>query len=110
MIKDEAFGGGHRWYCDKCDIYHNGHINTISWTNSTPPTYCTRCETPKVRNLKAMEYAGKVYWRLYEIYGDKFRTPGTTRVIADLIRENALQGRYNPHLLAAIMNQSAKGV
>lgn len=108
MIKDEAFGGGHRWYCDKCDVYHNGYLNVISWTNSTPPQYCVKCEKPYVKHQKAMQAACRVVDRLQEIYGHRFCTPGHTRTIAGLIKEHALQGRYNAHLLAAIINQSRK--
>jgi hypothetical protein len=47
MIKSEAYGGGHRWYCECCDVRYNEYsVLTIQWTNGTPPAECTRCEEP----------------------------------------------------------------
>lgn len=108
MIKSEIYGGGHRWYCTECDQYHNGHLNVVSWTNSTPPDYCTRCETPIEKQRKAVSYAVKVMWRLNEIHGAKFVLPGSVSKIACLIKDQALQNQYNAHLLAAIINQRVK--
>jgi hypothetical protein len=49
MIKSENYGGGVRWYCDRCDeLYDSNGRLTIHYTNSKPPANCSRCDEPAV--------------------------------------------------------------
>lgn len=43
-IKSERYGLGSRWYCTRCDAKPNYFgIQTITYTNSTPPKSCPKC-------------------------------------------------------------------
>jgi hypothetical protein len=99
MIRSENYGGGHRWYCTNCDTGDNWYGRpSITWTNSTPPKYCTRCD------LQTLAY-DLLDWLKSE-YKDKAVLPGSTAKIAELI-----QGRCcgaDPHRVAAMINQLAR--
>jgi hypothetical protein len=81
MIKAERYGGGHRWYCTNCDV--QGF--TITWTNSTPPPFCTRCgiEHQKEAAQSAIQY-------LKNRYQERAVFPGSIRAIADLCEKHNL--------------------
>jgi hypothetical protein len=36
-LRVEAYGGGVRWYCPRCDRGYFGRIPSITYTNSPPP-------------------------------------------------------------------------
>lgn len=49
MIISENYGGGVRWYCDRCDVTVNEHGRfMVQWTNSASPKQCDRCDEPSV--------------------------------------------------------------
>jgi hypothetical protein len=110
MIKTECYGGGTRWYCEKCDTYHNGYVQMIRFTNSTPPAYCTKCESPADAQKRLEEHANKAMWTLMSIYGLRFYIPGSNSKIAELIRAHGLQGRWNSHRVAAIINRTCQTI
>jgi hypothetical protein len=84
MIKSERYGGGHRWYCTKCDV--RGY--TISWTNSYPPANCNRCGGQDVASRLESAKAAMQY--LKDRYQERAVFPGSIRAIADLCEKHRL--------------------
>jgi hypothetical protein len=105
MIKSERYGGGHRWYCTDCDVTTGFYARpTISWVNSTPPEFCSKCIMKNPHSLLM-----KLKMTLAAKHGDKFVLPGSVRIITNLIKD----GNYSwvpkdvsPSRLAAMLNQA----
>lgn len=104
MIVVQTHGVGLRWYCSNCDVGHNGYVSTVTWTNSPPPEFCGRCEK-NLRQYRVESWARRVVRSLRSEYRDRFVLPGSVAMIADLIDREGLSGGYNPHRLAAMINQ-----
>ena len=79
MIRVERYGGGTRWYCIKCDV----RDYTITWTNSTPPRYCVKCETPADVVDMAIQF-------IKNRYEHQAIFPGSIRAIAYLCQKHGL--------------------
>jgi len=38
--------GGGKWYCEQCDVTHDGRTLVMNWTAGAAPAKCSHCEEP----------------------------------------------------------------
>jgi hypothetical protein len=100
QIITQAVGMGVKWYCTNCDQYHNGHIWTIRWTNSTPPKQCEKCGS----RTELQQQAQEAKHQLLKIYGQRAVFPGDEATIARLLDSNYITGKYDSMLVARTIN------
>lgn len=100
QIITQAVGMGVKWYCTNCDQYHNGHIWTIRWTNSTPPKQCEKCGS----QTELQQQAQEAKQQLLQIYGQRAVFPGDEATIARLLDSNHITGKYDSMLVARTIN------
>ena len=101
QIITQAIGMGIKWYCSSCDQYHNGHLWTIRWTNSTPPKQCEKCGS----KTQLQEQAQQAKQQLHKIYDQRVAFPGDEKTIAKLLDFHHPTGKYDSSLVAKTINQ-----
>ena len=100
MVIVQRHGQGERWYCEKCDQWHNGYLNMITWTNSTAPLKCDRCGDETTKAQEARDAADE----LKKIYGDRFYLPGSVDRLVNLMKRHHIRCKNDLAEVARVMN------